>query len=321
MFKKIAALLCCVSFASLSAAQESYPNKPVRIIVPFPAGQATDLLARALGQQFAKTTGQSFYIDNKPGASAIIGVEAAKNAAPDGYTIVMASSGPLAINPTLYTKLPYDPIRDFQPIGMVAIVPQFLVTSKSFPAEDLKGLISYVKQHPGKVNFGSGGAGLTNHLTMEMLKSTTGMQITHVPYKGAAAAVSALVSGEVELMFESGPPVIPFIKRGQLKVMAVGSQRHSLSLPDVPTVAEAGIPGFAAQTWAVLLAPAGTPKEIIQKLNAELKVALNAPELKERFFSLGAEPTIATAEETAAYMKSEVQAWGKAVKASGARAD
>jgi tripartite-type tricarboxylate transporter receptor subunit TctC len=147
------------------------------------------------------------------------------------------------------------------------------------------------------------------------------MQITHVPYTGAAAAVTALVSGEVELMFESGPPVIPFIKRGQLKVMAVGSQRRSLSLPDVPTVAEVGVPGFAAQSWAVLLAPAGTSKEIIQKLNAELKVALNAPELKERFFSLGAEPTIATAEETAAYMKSEVQAWGKAVKASGARAD
>jgi tripartite-type tricarboxylate transporter receptor subunit TctC len=325
MFKRFTAVLCCLSFSAVFSAQaatsESYPSKPVRIIVPFPAGQATDLLARALGQQFTKSTGQSFYIDNKPGASAIIGVEAGKNAAPDGYTLVMASSGPLAINPTLYAKLPYDPIRDFQPVGMVAVVPQFLVTKNTFPAGDLNGIISYVKQNPGKVNFGSGGAGLTNHLTMEMLKSTTEMQMTHVPYKGAAAAVTALVSGEVDLMFESGPPVIPFIKRGQLKVIAVGSQKRSLALPDVPTVAELGVSGFAAQSWAALLAPTGTPREIVQKLNAELKTALNAPELKERFFNLGAEPTISTPDETAAYMKSEVQAWGKAVKASGARAD
>lgn len=319
MLKKIVALLCGLSFGLTATAQESYPTRPVRIIVPFPAGQATDLLARTVGQHFSKALGQSFYIDNKPGASAIIGVEAAKNAAADGYTLLMASSGPLAINPTLYKKLPYDPIKDFQPIGMVAVVPQFLVATKNFPANDLKGLISYVKQNPGKVNFGSGGAGLTNHLTMEMLKSMTDMQITHVPYKGAAAAVTALVSGEVELMFESGPPVIPFIKRDQLKVFAVGSQRHSLALPDVATVAEAGVPGFNAQSWAVLLAPAGTPKAIVQKLNAELKVALTAPEVKERFLGLGAEPTIATPEETAAYMQSEVQTWGKAVKASGAQ--
>jgi tripartite-type tricarboxylate transporter receptor subunit TctC len=321
MFKRIAALLCCLSFGLAATAQENYPNKPVRIIVPFPAGQATDLLARTLAQQFTKTMGQSFYIDNKPGASAIIGVEATKNSAPDGYTLLMASSGPLAINPTLYSRLPYDPLKDFQPIGMIAVVPQFLVSKKNFPADDLKGLISYVKQNPGKINFGSGGAGLTNHLTMEMLKSATGMQITHVPYKGAAAAVTALVSGEVDLMFESGPPLIPFIKRGQLKVFAVGSPRHSLALPDVPTVAEAGVPGFSAQAWAAFLVPAGTPKAIIQKLNAELKVALAAPEVKERFLALGAEPMISTPEETAAYMKSEVQTWGQAVKASGARAD
>lgn len=321
MFKRIAILLCGLSFGLLAAAQENYPSKPVRIIVPFPGGQATDLLARTLGQHFTKALGQTFYIDNKPGAAAIIGTEAAKNAAPDGYTLLMASSGPLAINPTLYSKLPYDPIKDFQPIGMIAVVPQFLVSTKNFPAEDLKGLISYVKQNPGKVNFGSGGSGLTNHLTMEMLKSMTGMNLTHVPYKGAAAAVTALVSGEVELMFESGPPLIPFVKRGQLKVFAVGSQRHSLALPEVPTVAESGVPNFNAQAWAAFLAPAGTPKAIIQKLNAELKVALAAPEVKEKFLALGAEPLNSTPEETAAYIKNEVQTWGHAVKASGARVE
>lgn len=321
MFIRSAILLCGLSFGLVATAQENYPSKPVRIIVPFPGGQATDLLARTLGQHFTKTLGKSFYIDNKPGASAIIGVEAAKNSAPDGYTLLMASSGPLAINPTLYSKLPYDPIKDFQPIGMIAVVPQFLVSSKNFPADGLKVLIAHVKQNPGKVNFASGGSGLTNHLTMEMLKSMSGMNLTHVPYKGAAAAVTAVVSGEVELMFESGPPVIPFIKRGQIKVFAVGSPKRSLALPDVPTVAEAGVPNFSAQAWAVLLAPAGTPKAIIQKLNAELNTALAAPEVQEKFFALGAEPMISTPEETSAYMKSEVQSWGQAVKASGARVD
>ena len=320
MKKILASFLLCL-LAGWAAAQGAYPNRAVRVIVPFPAGQTTDVVARLLSQQFTESLGQSFYVDNKAGAGAIIGTEQAKNAVPDGYTLLMASSGPLAINPSLYSKLPYDTLKDFQPIGMIVVVPQFLVVNKDFPANNLKELIAYVKQNPGKVNFGSGGSGLTNHLTMELLKASTGIQITHVPYKGAAAALTALIGGEISMMFESGPAVIPHVKNGKLKVFAVGSQRRSLALPDVLTVAEAGVPGFNAQSWAAFLAPAGTPKPVIQKLNAELNAALSKPAIRERLLGMGAEPLEYTPEQTAAYFRSELENWAVAVKASGARAD
>lgn len=320
MKRILAALLLCL-LSGWAAAQGAYPNRPVRIIVPFPAGQATDVVARMLAQQFTESLGQTFFVDNKAGAAAIIGTEQAKNAAPDGYTLLMASSGPLAINPSLYSKLPYDTLKDFQPIGMMVAVPQFLVVNKDFPANNLKELMAYVKQNPGKVNFGSGGSGLTNHLTMELLKIATGMQITHVPYKGAPAALTALIGGEISMMFESGPAVIPHVNSGKLKVIAVGSPRRSLTLAEVPTVAEAGVPGFSALAWAAFLAPAGTPKPIIQKMNAELNAALSKPAIKERLLGMGAEPLEYTPEQTAAYLKSELENWAVAVKASGARAD
>jgi tripartite-type tricarboxylate transporter receptor subunit TctC len=311
-----------LGFSALTAvAQSTYPIKPVKVIVPFPVGQATDVIARILSQEFTETMGQSFYVDNKGGAAAIVGMETAKVAPADGYTLLMASSGPLTINPALYSKLSYDTLRDFQPIGTAVIVPQFLVINKDFPANNLKELIAYVKQNPGKTNYGSGGSGLTNHLTMEMLKSQTGMQITHVPYKGAAAALTALIGGEINMMFESGPPVIPHIKSGKLKVIAVGSKKRSVSMPDVPTVAEAGVPGFAAQTWAALLAPIQTPKPIITKLNAELVLALQKPAIKERMMTLGAETFETTPEQAVEHIKFELTNWAAAVKASGAKAD
>jgi len=321
MMKKYIAMWL-LSFGAFTAmAQTAYPNKPVKVIVPFPVGQATDVIARILSQEFTETLGQSFYVDNKGGAAAIVGMEAAKAAPADGYTLLMASSGPLTINPALYSKLTYDTLRDFQPIGTAVIVPQFLVVNKDFPANNLKDVIAYVKQNPGKTNYGSGGSGLTNHLTMEMLKSQTGMQITHVPYKGAAAALTALIGGEINMMFESGPPVIPHIKSGKLKVIAVGSKKRSLSMPEVPTVAEAGVPGFAAQTWAALLAPSQTPKPIINKMNAELVTALQKPAIKERLMALGAETFETTPEQALEHIKFELTNWAAAVKASGAKAD
>lgn len=318
MKRNLSAVLLCL-FTGWASAQSGYPNRPVRVIVPFPAGQTTDMVARTLTQQFTESTGQTFFVDNRAGASAIIGTDQAKNALPDGYTLLMASSGPLAINPSLYAKLPYDTLKDFQPIGMMVVVAQFLVVNKDFPANNLKELMAYVKQNPGKVNFGSGGSGLTNHLTMELLKANTGMQITHVPYKGAAAALTALISGEIGMMFESGPAVIPHVKSGKLKLIAVGSGRRSVAMPDVPTVAEAGVPGFNAQSWAAFLAPAGTPKPVIQKMNAELNAALNKPAIKERLLGMGAETLEYSPEQTAAYFKSELDNWAVAVKASGAR--
>ena len=320
MKRILPALLLCL-LSGWASAQSAYPNRPVRVIVPFPAGQATDVVARMLAQQFTESLGQTFFVENKAGAAAIIGTEQVKNAAPDGYTLLMASSGPLAINPSLYSKLPYDTLKDFQPIGMMVAVPQFLVVNKDFPANNLKELMAYVKQNPGKVNFGSGGSGLTNHLTMELLKIATGMQITHVPYKGAPAAVTALIGGEISMMFESGPAVIPHVSSGKLKVIAVGSPRRSLTLTEVPTVAEAGVPGFSALAWAAFLAPVGTPRSIIQKMNAELNAALSKPAIKERLLGMGAETLEYTPEQTTAYFKSELEKWAVAVKASGARVD
>ena len=319
--KRILAALALCLLAGWASAQGTWPNRPVRIVVPFPAGQTTDVIARLLAQQLTESVGQSFFVDNKAGAAAIIGTEQVKNAPPDGYTLLMASSGPLAINPSLYSKLPYDTLRDFQPIGMIAAVPQFLVVNRDFPPSNLKELIAYVKQNPGKTNYGSGGSGLTNHLTMELLKSAAGLQITHVPYKGAAAAITGLIAGEINMMFESGPAVIPHVKSGKLKVIAVGTRARSVVLPEVPTVAEAGLPGFAAVAWAAFLAPAGTPRPIIQKMNGELNALLSRPAIKERLISLGAEPVETSPEQTTAFFKSELEIWAGAVKASGARAD
>lgn len=319
--KKVIAALTLSLLAGWATAQGAWPNRPVRVIVPFPAGQTTDVIARLLSQQFTEALGQSFFVDNKAGAAAIIGTEQAKNSPADGYTLLMASSGPLAINPSLYAKLPYDTLRDFQPVGMIAAVPQFLVVNKDFPPNNLKELIAYVKQNPGKINYGSGGSGLTNHLTMELLKSSAGMQITHVPYKGAAAAITALIGGEINMMFESGPAVIPHVKSGKLKVIAVGTKARSVVLPEVPTVAEAGLPGFAAVAWAALLAPTGTPAPVVQRLNTELNTVLAKPAIKEKLISLGAEPVLTSPEQTVAFMKSELEIWAGAVKASGARVD
>jgi len=319
--KKILTALALCLLAGWACAQGAWPNKPVRIVVPFPAGQTTDVIARLLAQQFTESIGQSFFVDNKAGAAAIIGTEQVKNSPPDGYTLLMASSGPLAINPSLYSKLPYDTLKDFQPIGMIAAVPQFLVVNKEVPASNLKELIAYVKQNPGKTNYGSGGSGLTNHLTMELLKTAAGLQITHVPYKGAAAAITGLIAGEINMMFESGPAVIPHVKSGKLKVIAVGTKDRSVVLPEVPTVAESGVPGFAAVAWAAFLAPAGTPRPIIQKMNSELNAVLSKPGIKERLIALGAEPVETTPEQTSAFFKHEIEVWGGAVKSSGARAD
>lgn len=320
MKRLLAALALCL-WTGWALSQAAYPNKAVRIIVPFPAGQTTDVVARALAQQFSDSTGQNFFVDNKGGAAAIIGTEAAKNSTADGYTLLMASSGPLAINPTLYSKLPYDTLKDFEAIGMMVTVAQFLVVNKDFPASNLKDLIAHVKANPGKTNFASGGSGLTNHLTMELLKAKAGLAITHVPYKGAAAALTGLIAGEIDMMFESGPAVIPHIRTGKLKVIAVGSQRRSPVLPNVPSVAEAGVPGFDAISWAAFLAPAGTPKTIVDKLNTELNAAMKRPAIRERLEALGADPVEMTPAETAAYFRSQIEMWGVAVKASGAKAD
>ncbi|OZI71640.1 Bug family tripartite tricarboxylate transporter substrate binding protein [Bordetella genomosp. 12] len=313
MKRALAALLCMGAVLS-APAQADYPDRGVKIIVPFPAGQTTDVLARTIGQQLTESMGQAFFVDNRGGAGGIIGMEGAKRSEADGYTLLMASSGPLAINPGLYKKLPYDTQKDFTAVSMVVVVPQFLVTRADFPANNLKELIDYVKKHPGQLNYGSGGTGLTNHLTMEMFKHQAGLNITHVPYRGAAAALTGLMSGDVAMMFESGPAIMPHVQKGALKVFAVGSRNGSKALPDIPTMDRAGVPGFDAQTWAALLVPKGTPAPMVAKLNQAMQVALQKPAIQQQLGALGAEVMLSTPEQTNQYISAEIVRWGDTIK-------
>jgi tripartite-type tricarboxylate transporter receptor subunit TctC len=319
--KKILLGLMLSLIATASVAQADYPNRAVRIIVPFPVGQTADLIARMLAQKLSDSLGQNFWVEDKPGAGGIIGMEAAKGQAPDGYNLLFASSGPLAINEALYPNIPYKTLRDFTPIAMAVEAPQFIAVRSDFPATTLKELITFVKAKSGQVNYGSGGTGLTNHLTMELLKVETGMQMTHIPYKGATPAMTALMAGDVDLMFESGPAVMPHVVNGKLKLIVVGSGHRSLALPQIPTVAESGVPGFHATTWAGLLSPIGLPKPIVEKLNGEVRKALADPALRERLIKLGAEPLDMSAADSHAYIAKGIALWAGAVKASGATAD
>jgi tripartite-type tricarboxylate transporter receptor subunit TctC len=294
-----------------------WPNRPVKIIVAFPPGQATDQAARALAQRLSETMGQQFVVENRPGAASIIGSEAAARAPNDGYTLFMGSSGSLAVNPGMYAKLPYDPIRDFVPIGLALKVPFFLVVNPSVPAKSVAELVAYLKANPGKVNFGTAGNGASNHLSAEYFRSAAGVDMVHVPYKGSPPAVTDLLGGQISLMFETGPLTVPHVKTGKLRALAVASAQRSTALPDLLTIAESGYPGFEAVGWAGLLAPAGTPREIVTRVNAEMVRILASAELKERFVAMGAELVSSTPEEFDAYIRSETAKWGKVIKDVG----
>ena len=314
---------CIVLFCVYSQAwsQAGYPNRPVKVIVAFPPGQATDQAARAIAQKLSENLGQQFFVENRPGAASIIGSEAAAKSSNDGYTLFMGSSGSLAVNPGMYSKLPYDPIRDFTPISLGLKVPFFLVVNPSVPGGSVKELVAYLKANPDKINFGSAGNGASNHLSAELFKSVTGVSMVHVPYKGSPPAVTDLLAGQIGLMFETGPLIMPHVKSGRLKVLAVGSLQRSLAAPELVTVAESGYPGFETVGWAGLLAPAGTPKEIVSKLNAEVVRILSNPEVTGRFVTLGAELVSSSADDFGTYIKSETAKWGKVIRDSGAKAD
>jgi tripartite-type tricarboxylate transporter receptor subunit TctC len=324
MLARLLSIVCAVLLATAVHAQESpgsYPTKTVKIVVGFPPGQATDIVARILAEKMTAKWGQPFVVENKPGAAAIIATELAAKAAPDGYTLLMSSSGPLAVNPSLYSKLPYDPVNDLQPIALATKVPLFLVVYPGAPFKSLQELIAQAKANPGKINYASGGSGVTNHLAMEMLKTMAGINLTHVPYKGGPPAVSDLIAGHVTIMFETGPAVLPHVSAGKLRAIAAGGATRSAAVPQLPTVAEQGVAGFDAVAWIGLVGPAGMPQAIVQKLNAETAAILALPEVRERLLTLGAEPAAGSVEEFRAYMKAEMAKWGKAVRDSGAKAD
>ena len=298
-----------------------YPNRPVRIIVAFPAGQATDLAARAIAQKLSETFNQQFVVDNRPGAASIIGSETAAKSPNTGYNLFMGSSGSLAVNPGMYSKLPYDPVNDFTPISLALKVPFFIFVHAGFPANTVKELVDYLKANPNKVNFGSAGNGATNHLSAEYFQSVTGVSMVHVPYKGSPPAVTDLLAGQIGLMFETGPLGLPHVKNGKLKVIAVGSAQRSAAAPDLVTIAESGYPGFETVGWAGLLSPAGTPKEIVNKLNAEVVRIIGTSGINDRFIALGAELVSSSPDEFGVYIKSEIAKWGKVIRDSGVKAD
>ncbi len=319
MFRLIALVSFCLAAAAAGA--QPYPSKQVRMIVGFPPGQATDIVARLVAEKLSTRLGQSFFVDNKPGAAGIIGTELTAKAPPDGYTLQMNSSGPLSVNPGLYAKLPYDPIRDLQPISLAATVPLFLVVHPSVKANNVKELVALAKSQPGKLNYASGGSGVTNHLVMEMFKFAAGLDMAHVPYKGGPPAVTDLIAGQVSLMFETGPGILPHVRSAKLRALGVGSVKRSAATPDLPTIAEQGYPGFDGVAWIGFVAPAGVPRAIVDKLAAETAAIIALPDVRERLLALGAEPAANTPDEFGAYIKSEIAKWGKVIKESGAKVE
>jgi tripartite-type tricarboxylate transporter receptor subunit TctC len=303
---------------SIANAQE-WPSRPVRFILPFPPGGGTDILGRMIAERLSAGLGQPVVTENRGGAGGNVGAEAAAKSAPDGYTIVLVAPS-LAISPSLYSKINYDPVKDFAPISLVATVPNVMITQASMPAQ-LQEFIAGVRAKPGAFNFGSGGAGTSNHLAGELFNIVTGAKLVHIPYKGVNLAMQDVLAGNVHLVFIGIPAAAPHIKAGKLRALALVAPQRSSALPDLPTVAEAGLRDFEVTTWYGVLAPAGTPRSIVNRLNGELVKIMHAPELKERLAATGTEPLTSTPEEFADYIKREIAKWGEVVRKAGVKAD
>ena len=318
----IRAFVTCFAFLlSCTALAQSYPAKPVRILLGFPVGQATDILARMVAQRLSAQHGHQFFVENRPGAAGIIATELAAKAEPDGYTLLATSSGPLTVNPALYPKLPYDVARDFVVVAGLGIVPYVVVVNPASPIQSIQGLVAYAKANPGKLNYASGGSGVTNHLVTEMFKAAAGIDMQHVPYKGGPAALTDLVGGQVDVMFETMIATLPLVKGGKLRAIAVSSADRAAAVPELPTIAESGYPGFTGVPWVAMAAPIKTPRAIVTQLNADINRILGSPELRQSFIAQGSEPLVMSLGELESFVKAESVKWGQAVKASGAKVD
>jgi tripartite-type tricarboxylate transporter receptor subunit TctC len=300
------------------ARADDYPSRPVTIVVPYTPGGSTEILARIVALHLGARLGQSFIVENKPGAGTVIGTTTVAKAAPDGYTLLMATPTPMAINVKVHKQLPYDPATDFVPLAMVAGAPFVLIVNPALPVHSVKELIAYAKEHPGKLSYGSGGVGAPHHLYAELLKSMTGINMTHVPYKGSLPALNDVVAGHIDLMFCDIPPAIGMIKTGRVRVLGVSTKARVDTFPDVPSIAEAGVPGFDVAGWFMVVAPAQTPPAIVAKLHDAMKAVLAKPEVKQQIAKLSLVPlTSPSIEEMKAFVKSEIARWGKVVEAAG----
>ena len=305
----------------MDAFAQAYPSKPIRYIVPFPAGGGQDLVVRALAPRMSEALWQTVIVDNRPGAATMVGAELAAKSPPDGYTVFNGSNTTLAINPNLYSKVPYDPIKDFVAVTQIASLPNLLVVHPSLPVRTVKELAALARNRPGQLNYGSSGTGTPAQLAGVMFGDEAHAKLVHVPYRGSSQALTALISGETQMMFGSMTSTLPFVKSGRLRAIAVTGAKRSLAAPDVPTVAEAAFPGFEAVTWYGLFVPAGTPAAIVSKLNAEVVKILRAPDFRDWLVAQGADPVGSTPDELAAFVKTELVKYAKIVKDSGMRPD
>ena len=311
---RVFALGICIAGLSVAPAAlaQAYPTKPVRVVVPYPPGGVGDTTMRAIAQQLSESLGQPFVIDNKPGASQMIGADAVAKAAPDGYTLFLGSVTSLAINVSSQKKMPYDPVKDFAPVSMLYFSPMYLVVNPAVPAQSVKELVALAKAQPGKLSFASIGQGGSIHLAGEMFKSMAGVDITHIPYKGSAPALTDIIGGQVSLMFDAGVSALPQVRAGKLRALAITTAKRVDSTPELPTVAEAGgLPNYEATLWFGLVAPAATPRDIVNRLSQELAKILRQPALQARFANLGVEFSASSPDEFATYIRAETLKWGK----------
>lgn len=316
----VVAFCAAILFGPAVAAQD-YPVRPVRIVVPYPAGGSNDIIARIVAQKLGERSGQNFLVENRGGAGGNVGAEAVAGSEPDGYTLLLTAPPPLTINAALYRNLSFDPAKAFAPVALIASVPIVLAVHPSLGARDVKEMVALAKAKPGTINFGSSGIGTTNHLAGELLKTKTGIDIVHVPYKGAAPAMNDLLAGHIPMMFDNIPAVLPQVQGKLVNAIAVAGARRASALPDVPTIAEQGVEGFEASAWFGLVAPAKTPAPVLARLQAEIAAILQLPDVKKRFVELGAEPGAVSGEAFAKFLAEETVKWGGIIRASGATAN
>jgi len=308
------------SILTTAAQAQGWPSKPIRLIVPFPAGGGTDIIAREIANKLT-SHGYNFVIDNKPGSGGNLGVDAAAKAAPDGYTLVLGQTSNLAINPTLYSKLPYDPVKDLTPVSLVASSPLVIVAGSSTPYKTLSDVVKAAKDKPGAINYASSGNGTVSHLAGESFQKTAGIKLTHIPYKGASQGATDVIGGQVQLYISTVPTLIGHIKSGKMRPIAVTSLQRVQDLPQVPTVAESGYKGFESTTWFGILGPANLPKDVVSKLNADINAVLKEPDLRQKLVAQGADVTGSSPEQFATLIRDDIVRWGKLVKESGAKID
>ena len=320
LIRGVAVVLAFVS-CTATLAQPAYPAKAIRLVVPFPPGGTTDILARVAGQKITEATGQQVIVDNRPGAGGNIGTEIVAKAPPDGYTLLTDPGSTLTINPSLFTKLPFDPLKDFAPVTIIAAVPNLLVVHPSLPVRNVKELISLAKAKPGQLNYASTGAGQSTHLSMELFKLMAGIAVTHIPYKGSSPALTDLLAGHVSLMFDNMPSCLPHVKANKLRALGVSTLKRSPALPALPTIAESGLAGFEVSVWFGVLAPAGTARDVVNRLNAIIVQALASPDVRERLAGQGAEPVGNTPDQFTAQMQRDLVIWAKVVKDANIKLD